>query len=235
MKCLAISCSTKLGSIAICEDDNILYSKSWSRSRSHGEIVTPAIEEGLKISGLKLTDFDFLALDIGPGSFTGIRVAVNSIKTLAYASNLKVICYDSLKLISENIPVLDKPLYCVLNAFKNEIFLAEFEVGKSKWKTSKKPKTIAIEDFNKMITKKHYILGEFELAMAELNKTKKEKLISLKNQEQFPSAVRLAKLAIREYKSDKALDWKKIKSLYLKASAAEEKLKSGLLKPLPKL
>lgn len=237
MNILAISCSTKWGSLALLQNNKLTYSKLWHRSKSHGEIITPSLEQLFRETELDETDIDLIAVDKGPGSFTGIRVAVNSAKTLAYSNSTALWAEDSLSIMAEAVPLqANKKLLCCLNAFKNEVYLASFEAGKTKWKLKWKPQSIGIEALEKKLDSKHLLVGDgLDLYWDELKAGTKKRLEKLGVAKDFPNAEHLAFLTAKNYKESKTLDWKSITSLYIKASAAEEKLKKGLLKPLPKL
>lgn len=236
MNTLAVSCSTRAGSIAFFKDGTLEYSKLWLRSKSHGEIITPSIELGLAEMGWKSNDIELLAVDKGPGSFTGIRVAINSVKSLAYAHDIPVWAEDSLKIMTSNIPLSYKRLLCCLNAFKNELYIASFEAGKKSWKQKWKPQSIEIGKLNQKIDSTHYYVGAgIDPYLEDFKASTLSKIKFIDQFTSYPTAMDLGKLCVQNYSDSKTLDWNSLTSLYLKASAAEEKLKKGLLKPLPKL
>ncbi|MFK8137483.1 MAG: tRNA (adenosine(37)-N6)-threonylcarbamoyltransferase complex dimerization subunit type 1 TsaB [Bdellovibrionales bacterium] len=236
MNILAISCSSQLGSVCLRKEGKTYFEKSWRRNRSHGEIITLSVKEALLEANITIDDLDLLAVDIGPGSFTGIRVAVNTIKTISYSNKIPIWPVDSLKILAEAAPLSYKNIVCISNAFKNELFYARFEAGKKKWKFKEKPKSIHPDELKEKIAISHLCLGTgYDLysgtwSKALLKKLKREKRIS-----DEPKSSVLAEIAERDFHKDKTIDWNRLNSLYIKASAAEEKLKSGLLKPIPKL
>ena len=124
MVVLAVECSTPTGSICLCEDFKVLHSVRWKRKRSHGEVLSPHIDEALKSQGLVMGDINHFAVGIGPGSFTGIRVALASVKALAYATGKKVFVLDSLRILAEGIHTSTSHLVCVQNAYSNLMYIA---------------------------------------------------------------------------------------------------------------
>ncbi|MEZ4870879.1 MAG: tRNA (adenosine(37)-N6)-threonylcarbamoyltransferase complex dimerization subunit type 1 TsaB [Bdellovibrionales bacterium] len=112
MYILAVETSTPKGSIAISRDDELLYFEDWSRPKgrprrgekflSHSEMVGIAIERGLRKTNLSLKNMNHLVTSIGPGSFTGIRVGLASIKSYSFALNLPCSGYESLKTLAMN-------------------------------------------------------------------------------------------------------------------------------------
>lgn len=92
---LAIESCTAAGSVAVLfsadeTGEKVLANNEWMRSRSHAEVTTPALEDAVKISG-GWNKIDILAVGIGPGSFTGIRVGLNAARTIAWSTNRPLI------------------------------------------------------------------------------------------------------------------------------------------------
>jgi tRNA threonylcarbamoyl adenosine modification protein YeaZ len=119
--------STPHGSVAIFDGHGkLLTERSWDLQESHSEIIITEIDLVLKATGLQLKDIHQFACGTGPGSFTGIRVAVNAIKTLAYVFQKPVITIDSLALLAA--PALKKhnDVLCLQSAFRNLFYVSRF-------------------------------------------------------------------------------------------------------------
>lgn len=92
---LAIESCTAAGSVAVLfsadqAGEKVLANNEWMRSRSHAEVTTPALEDAVKIAG-GWDKIDILAVGIGPGSFTGIRVGLNAARSAAWSLNRPLI------------------------------------------------------------------------------------------------------------------------------------------------
>lgn len=237
MKILAISCSTNFGSIAVGEDQKILENTEWEREKSHGELVTPYLQEIVEKVGWDFSDLDLIAVDKGPGSFTGVRVAINSVKALAYSFETPIWAENSLRIMAEACPVSDRNLFCCLNAFKNEIFVSSFEPKEGRWLESIEAQSIEIEKLPDLIENKEvdFFGDAINDYLDRLPVEFVQRLNFLKQTPTKPRARDLLSICFKEYNSEQTLDWKSLNSLYIKLSAAEEKLKKGLLKPLPKI
>ena len=96
MKILAIDTSTPSGSIALLEDDQLIAESTTCIQKTHAERLLPSIKTLLDNIGTKLEDIDGFALAIGPGSFTGLRIGLSTIKGLAWSLKKKVVGFSTL-------------------------------------------------------------------------------------------------------------------------------------------
>ena len=85
MKILALETSAKAVSAAVSEDGRILASGYQDTGLTHSRTLMPIVEHILKNTDLKLSDMDAIAVAVGPGSFTGIRIGVSAAKGLAFS------------------------------------------------------------------------------------------------------------------------------------------------------
>lgn len=82
MKILAIDTSSKICSVSILEDNNVIIEKHNDDEKTHSQKLMPLIDETLKQFDLTLDNIDLLACCQGPGSFTGIRIGISTVKLL---------------------------------------------------------------------------------------------------------------------------------------------------------
>src|SRR4051812_41009503 len=106
---LSVETTSSQGSLSLTKIDSkhqLLASQSWDKKSSHSEIITQELTAALQEARLTLDELTHFAVDVGPGSFTGIRVGLNLIRTLGYAlekeirafSSLEVLAFQNLKL-----------------------------------------------------------------------------------------------------------------------------------------
>ena len=104
MKLLAIETSGKLCGAAISEDNNIIDKKELDNGLTHSESLMPLIKELLAKNNMKISDFDAFVCDIGPGSFTGIRIGVATAKAFVDStSNAQYTGVSSLEALAYNV------------------------------------------------------------------------------------------------------------------------------------
>ena len=103
MKILAIDTSSKICSVAITEDTNKIIELENDDEKTHSVKLMPMVDEAFNKSGLNLNDIDLLACSVGPGSFTGLRIGIATIKAFSDAKNLPVTSVSSLEGLAYNL------------------------------------------------------------------------------------------------------------------------------------
>ena len=103
MKILCIDTSSKLCSVAILEDTTLINKLELDNGLTHSESLMPLIKNLLKACNLSLNDIDLLVSDIGPGSFTGIRIGVATCKAFSDSVNIPCVGISSLEVLAYNI------------------------------------------------------------------------------------------------------------------------------------
>ena len=103
MKILAVDTSSKLCSVAILEDKNLIKKLELDNGLTHSETLMPLIQQLLNECSLSLNNIDLLVSDVGPGSFTGIRIGVSSCKAFSDSLNIPCVGISSLEVLAYNI------------------------------------------------------------------------------------------------------------------------------------
>lgn len=103
MKILAIDTSSNLCSIAILENTNLIKKVELDNGLTHSETLMPLVKQILNEVNLQLKDFNLLVSDIGPGSFTGIRIGVATCKAFSDSLNIPTIGISSLEVLAYSI------------------------------------------------------------------------------------------------------------------------------------
>ena len=101
MKILAIDTTTKKAAVALKIDDKI-YSKEIDNEITHSEKLLPLLDQVLSEVGVNLKDIDLYAITLGPGSFTGVRIGIATVKAIAKVTNKKIFGTTSLELLALN-------------------------------------------------------------------------------------------------------------------------------------
>ncbi len=146
MKILGIDTSAKTSSVGICGDNKTVDELFLDKGLTHSETILPMIDEILTRNGLTLDDIDALAVNNGPGSFTGIRIGVAVVKGLAFEKNIP--CYEVSTLDSIAFNCKDKSglIVAVMDARRNQVYNANYIVSDGKAEKVIKDRSILIKD-----------------------------------------------------------------------------------------
>ena len=129
MKILGVDTSTPIGSVGLIDGERFIAEHTLSIVKAHSSRLMPAIDQILKWGDLTVHDVDACAVGIGPGSFTGIRIGVGTIKSLCYALKKPIIGVSTLETIAYNLRYTDKLICPILDARKDEVYGAVFQGG----------------------------------------------------------------------------------------------------------
>ena len=127
---LHIDTATEFASICLTKGETILGMHSCLDQKKHGAFVQPAIQELMQETGLTLSQLDAISVSEGPGSYTGLRVAMASAKGLCYALNKPLITINTLKIIAQAALEQEdqahpNAIYCpLIDARRMEVFMA---------------------------------------------------------------------------------------------------------------
>lgn len=124
MLILGIETATEQVSVAIGGHEGVLGLFEVCRGRRHAETLTPAIEFICRQTDIELPEISVIAVDIGPGLFTGMRVGLAAAKALAQALRVPMIGMSSLDLLAFPVRHTDRTIAAVIDARKGELFYA---------------------------------------------------------------------------------------------------------------
>jgi len=129
MLVLGIETSTTQGGVALVGEEGLVSEYTLNVEATHSERVLPAIDRMLQDAGIPLEALGGLAVGIGPGSFTGLRIGLSTAKGLAYATGLPVAAVPTLEAMAWVLPEARLPICPVLDARKQEVYAALFQHG----------------------------------------------------------------------------------------------------------
>ena len=233
---LCLSTSSKIGSLSLFQEERLLNSIKWSKKNSHAELCATNIAHALDNQQWTSQDIDYYVCDIGPGSFTGIRVAASTIKSLAYAHEKPIVELYSNDLLAFSAETSPRPICTIINALRSEFYVAFYEMGKKHLKRRARPRLMKIKDIEKALSKKHLLIGDgAELFLKHCSTTCRKRLERPAHSFlDYPQSEFSITYALRKIKLNKTKDWKNLEPLYIRASSAEEKLREGALEGVKK-
>jgi len=157
---LAFDTSTSWISLALYDGVFIRYETTWQSQHHHTVELAPAIQAVYKHTDITSKDLTGLAVAVGPGSFTSLRIGLAAVKGLSLALNLPVAGVPTLDVIAKAQPLDDRPMIAVLQAGRSRLAYALYKVEDGKWKAQDEPGVIDPKDLVKTITQPTLICGE---------------------------------------------------------------------------
>lgn len=226
---LAAETSTSTGSVALFKDAALVSEIKWDKENTHSERISLEAERLLQNQKLQPSDVDRYAVGCGPGSFTGIRVAINFIRTLAFTFEKPVVALDSLTLLAA--PALAKGLeiFVMQSAFRNFVYCSRLKIGPQGVEKLLPPTALTIDELSTTLTKPTLILGRgYDLFAAQLPEAVKKNILRDPQFSDIPLASHFGFAGLLDPRPDQHLRWNATIPLYIRASEAEEKLRQSV-------
>lgn len=144
MLLLAVDTSGKSLSLAICRDNDLISEMTLHQGYNHSVTQMPLLQDILKHSRVKISEIDLFACATGPGSFTGVRIGVSSVKAMAYAAGKPAVGVSSLQALIYPLRKQKNALLCpAIDARRGRVFAGAWQGG-----TDSQQKSPVIEEKN---------------------------------------------------------------------------------------
>ena len=148
MKILALDTTAEVCSVAVCEDNRLITEITVNTGNTHSQTLLPAIEQALKLAEITVDDIDLFACSVGPGSFTGVRIGVATIKGLAYGKNKPCVAVSTLEALATNLSDRNGIICPVMNARRNQVYNAIFKCEDGRLTRICDDRAISIDDLD---------------------------------------------------------------------------------------
>ena len=176
---LAIDTSTSWISLALYDGISVLYETTWQSQQHHTVELAPAIDELFERTGVQPAGLTGVAVAIGPGSFTSLRIGLAAAKGLALALKIPLAGVPSLDILAAAQPLDELPLIAVLHAGRTRLAYVTYLVEGGTWQPQHEPAAIDAKDLVKSISSPTLIAGELsEEARSVLGRRWKNAMIA---------------------------------------------------------
>ena len=218
MNILAIDTTGQTLSSAIFSDGKCLAEFSLFIEGTHTSRLMPLIDALLKSTNMSISDIDYFACTVGPGSFTGLRIGISTVKGLAYANGKKVVAVSSLDALTENIPHSSYDVCPLIDARKGEVFAAFYNKEKGVESISKTDEiNITPDELIKLVQRKTLFLGSGAVLYKEMLTSKlNDKAIFATDELNYIKGRNVAKLAIELIKKRRAIKPDNLVPVYIR-------------------
>ena len=222
MRILAVDTATTSCSVAIVDNTSLLSEFTLAKEETHSKHLMDMIKAALRMSGHNFSDLDGFAVTRGPGSFTGLRIGISTIKGLVVASEKPVVGVSSLEALALQVSY-SRDLICpILDARRGEVYFSRYRFlnGHLKKQTKERvaPPDQAVEDLNESCL----FVGNGALLYKEMILEKMGELASFAPLIQNTiRASTMAYLSMAKFENNDTDDIEKILPYYIRKSDAE--------------
>ncbi len=146
MLIFALDSTAIIASVALLRDGKPLASFHVENGNTHSETLLPMAKALLESAGVGVDDIDLFACSTGPGSFTGVRIGVATVKGLAFGKNKPCVAVSSLEALAQSLVPSSGILCPVMNARRGQVYNALFEVKDGELCRLTEDRALAIEE-----------------------------------------------------------------------------------------
>jgi len=157
---MAVETSTLAGGVALLDGERVIGEYLLDVRITHSERLMPAIDRLLGDAGWTTASLEWLAVAVGPGSFTGLRIGLSAVKGLAWALGLSVAAVPTLDALAASLPFAALPVCPVLAARRNEIYCSRYRWDGAGMRQEWDYLALAPEELAARLTEPTILLGD---------------------------------------------------------------------------
>ncbi len=223
MLILALDTATKASGVALADENTLLAEIVVEGNDFHSETLINHIDMALKIAGAEKKDLSGIAVDVGPGSFTGLRIGIAAAKAMAYALNLPLAGVTSLAAMAAGLYGFGGRIFSLIDAQKASAYVAGYVFDGENLRAEYPVKIMKVQDFLEFAAE---LEGEIVLtgdaAKKRLTAAELPKNIRLAPPRLLmPRASEVARLGLKKLAAGECADLMTLEPLYLRRSEAE--------------
>lgn len=226
MKILAIDTSSKICSVSILENETVILEKITDDEKTHSQNLMPLIDELFNETNLTLNNIDLLACCQGPGSFTGIRIGIATVKAFSDAKNIPVAGVSSLEGLAYNI-TKNGLIVSLIDAKNDNVYYSLHSYDGSQYKKIGEYKSANIQnilDELSIYDDQLIFVGNGSETHHNLIQTYIKNPVFASDKQNLQTSISIGKSAYNKFKNGIYGDSNSILPIYLKKSQAERHL-----------
>lgn len=224
MNIFAMDTSSLTATVAVLTDEKLLGEFSISNKLTHSQTIMPMTDTLLKTASMTLDDIDVFAVSVGPGSFTGLRIGMATVKTFAQALDKPIIGVSSLAGVAYNFSFTDAVICPMMDARRNEVYNSLYKNGKE----IVSPRALHIDELLEEL-KNEKVIFAGDAVLVHSDKLKNNENWSIAPQHLLlPKASSLAYAALEKAENGRFDDLYTLNPVYLRKSQAEREREERL-------
>jgi len=224
MLTLAFDTSSKTVAVAILRDNVILYDTLINVDLNHSEVLLPAIDQACLQTKIKVSEIDLFACTIGPGSFTGLRIGVSTLKGLMLATEKPAVGISSLMALALNVSKSSRIICSVMDAGRGQVYIAYFQHNKKGLlEQIGTDKVVNPADIEHDYKQEVLFVGDGAVKYADIISEAKKNFCIASIQQQYIRASSVGILGIEKFNRNELLNSETFVPVYLRSADARIK------------
>lgn len=226
MKLLAIDTSGPVCGVAILTEEGVRYECAVTNKLTHSVNLLPMIDEAFTATGLTIAEMDRLAVTVGPGSFTGVRIGVSTLKGLAHGAGKPCVAVDALEAMAAGAGAFDGVVCPIQDARAGQVYGAAFRCEGGRPERLMDDAPLKLEDYLARIA----TFGERFLFLGDGMPVHRERIAALLGERAVFAAphqayLRPSAVAWLAAQAEETVGYLELQPLYLRAPSAERNRK----------
>lgn len=224
MKILAFESSAKAAGVALCEDDFLIAQSYQNNGLTHSTTLLPMAEDLLRNCGMTLGEVDCLAVSAGPGSFTGLRIGISTVKGLAWGADKPCAGVSTLEAMAWNLAHLDGVICCAMDARRHQVYNALFRAREGTLERLTPDRAISLEELaeeRKSFDEPQIVVGDGSELCYNDASARGQMLKLAPPHLRYQSAWGVARAALEQARQGKLVSGADLTANYLRLSQAE--------------
>lgn len=227
MKILALDTSTIMTTCAVLDENQVLGEYSLNGDMAHSEKLVPMVKEVLDSLGLKIEDIDLYGVTKGPGSFTGLRIGVATVKAFAHLFDKPIVGIATLEALAFNLPY-NEIVVPMIDARRNRVYTGVYTWNENKLETLMEQRVIEIDNLLYYLNKSYkgiIVNGDGSILYRDkISETLKDKVRFSTISHNSCQATSVGELALIKYKLGYEDNYFTLVPEYLRESQAQREL-----------
>lgn len=231
MKILAVDTSATAASVAVAEENKLIGEFSINTALTHSQTLMPMVDELLKNTGLSVNDIDAVAVNSGPGSFTGVRIGVAAVKGIAFPKNLPCVSVSTLESMAYNMLCNDCVVCSVMDARCSQVYNALFRVSGYYVTRMTDDRALSLTDLKlelQNIREKVVLVGDGAVLFSEFLNSELENVMLAPFNNRIQTASSVVYAAFEKINNGETLTSDELMPVYLRLPQAQRELNKKL-------
>ncbi|MBE0409016.1 MAG: tRNA (adenosine(37)-N6)-threonylcarbamoyltransferase complex dimerization subunit type 1 TsaB [Anaerolineales bacterium] len=211
---LAIDSSTRVAGIALYDGVQVVAETVWVDHDNHTVHLAGVIDDTLKRCGVAVSSLHSLAVAIGPGSFTALRIGLAIAKGIAFSRGIPLIGIPTLDILAAAQPVMDVPLIAILRSGRGRLAVGYYHADSGFWQATGEIEILTVMELSEKIKQPTFICGELTGEERRLLGRKWVNVILASPAQSFRKPVFLAELGWQRWEKGQFDDTATLAPLY---------------------